>query len=40
MAQKKSRTTESSKITGWQAIAKYLGQLVTVAQRWAMMECR
>jgi hypothetical protein len=35
MAKKKSQTTESLESTGWQAIAKYLGQPVTVAQRWA-----
>ena len=35
MAKKKGKTTESSQITGWQAIGKYLGQPVTVAQRWA-----
>ena len=35
VVQKKAQTTQSSEITGWQAIAKYLGQPVAVAQRWA-----
>lgn len=35
MARKKSQTTKSSEIIGWEAIAKYLGQPVAVAQRWA-----
>jgi hypothetical protein len=32
---KKQKKIQSSEITGWQAIAKYLGQPITVAQRWA-----
>ena len=34
MPKNKPQTTSLSELTGWQAIAKYLGQPVAVAQRW------
>ena len=32
---KKAKPSDAGEINGWQAISKYLGQPVAVAQRWA-----